>query len=89
MSPIVFWPRFAGETVAKHVRIGAALARLSWMAWIISRDARSKTYADTALTPVHDGDENVMDLFTKTAGGSAAVVHVKKIERLTNAARVG
>ena len=39
---------------------------------------------DQALMPVGVGDEEKLDLFTKTTGGSAAVNHVKKIARLTH-----
>ena len=40
---------------------------------------------DQALTPVDDDEEELLDLFTKTAGGTAAVSHIKKIAELTHA----
>ena len=42
---------------------------------------------DQALMPVGADDEEKLDLFTRTTGGSAAVKHVKKIARLTHPGR--
>jgi hypothetical protein len=42
---------------------------------------------DQALSPVaSDGDET-LDLFTKTAGGTAHVAHVKRVAAAINAGR--
>jgi radical SAM superfamily enzyme YgiQ (UPF0313 family) len=83
--PLVFWPQFVWETVAKHVSLAGSILRMSATAFLIKRNPASKNYMDQALTPVDDGEEEKLDLFTKTAGGTAAVTHVRKIAQLTHA----
>ena len=56
-------------------------------AMVIARGRDAKAYMDQALTPVaSDGDET-LDLFTKTAGGTAHVAHVKRVAAAINAGR--
>ncbi|MBB4478617.1 B12-binding domain-containing radical SAM protein [Rhizobium etli] len=82
-NPLVFWPRFAWETLSKHVSLAGTIIGLTISAFLISRDAKSKSYTDQALTPVADDEEETLSLFTKTAGGAAAVSHVRKVAELT------
>ena len=86
-SPLTFWPRFAAQTVGKHLAIGAEIVRLTAAAVLISRDPASKIYRDQALEPVGEDGDEALDLFTKTTGGQASVAHVKKIAALTGAGR--
>jgi hypothetical protein len=88
-SALVFWPRFVGETITKHLKLGGTIARLAVTAFMISRDKNAKTYMDQALTPVGDHEDETLELFTKTAGGQAAVSHIKKVNELTHAHRAG
>lgn len=81
--PLVFWPRFAWRTVVKHAVLVGTIVRLVATAYLLARREGSKTYMDEALSPVGDDGDETMDLFTKTTGGSAAVIHVKKIAELT------
>lgn len=82
-NPLVFWPRFAWETFRKHASLAGTIIGLTISAFLISREAKSKTYMDQALTPVADDEEETLNLFTKTAGGAAAVSHVRKVAELT------
>ncbi|MGO7154953.1 radical SAM protein [Rhizobium leguminosarum] len=82
-NPLVFWPRFAWETFRKHVSLAGTIIGLTISAFVISRNAKSKTYMDQALTPVADDEEETLHLFTQTAGGAAAVSHVRKVAQLT------
>jgi len=84
--PLLFWPRFAWETFSKHMKLASVIVKMSYAAFKIARDPASKTYMDQALTPVGEDDEEKLDLFTKTAGGTAAVNHVRKIAKLTHTA---
>ena len=84
VHPLVFWPRFAWETLAKHMKLAGVIVKMSVAAFRIARDPASKTYMDQALTPVGDDEEERLDLFTKTSGGTAAVTHVRKIAKLTH-----
>ena len=81
--PLVFWPRFAWRTVVKHAVLVGTIVRLVATAYLLARREGSKAYMDEALSPVGDDGDETMDLFTKTTGGSAAVIHVKKIAELT------
>ncbi|EJC72863.1 Fe-S oxidoreductase [Rhizobium leguminosarum bv. trifolii WSM2012] len=82
-NPLVFWPRFAWETFRKHASLAGTIIGLTISAFLISREAKSKTYMDQALTPVADDEEETLSLFTKTSGGTAAVSHVRKVAELT------
>ncbi|AJC79085.1 radical SAM domain-containing protein [Rhizobium etli bv. phaseoli str. IE4803] len=82
-NPLVFWPRFAWETLSKHASLAGTIIGLTISAFLVSRDAKSKSYTDQALTPVADDEEETLSLFTKTAGGTAAVSHVRKVAELT------
>jgi len=80
----LFWQRFGRETLVKHLTLIGAIGWL--LAWktIIASAPGARNYMDQALTPVGDDDET-LDLLTKTAGGRAAVAHVKKVAELTGA----
>ncbi|WP_271895317.1 B12-binding domain-containing radical SAM protein [Candidatus Phyllobacterium onerii] len=83
-NPMIFWPRFVCGTLAKHVILAATIVRLVSTGFLISQSPGSRKYMDRALMPVGADDEEKLDLFTRTTGGSAAVKHVKKIARLTH-----
>ena len=84
-SAWAFWPRFAFETMGKHVAIAIAIARLL-RAWLtIARDPNAAAYMDQALMPVGDDDDATLDLMTKTTGVAAALSHQKKVAELTHA----
>ncbi|NRP69759.1 hypothetical protein ILFOPFJJ_00632 [Ensifer psoraleae] len=83
VHPLIFWPQFIWETARKHVALAGAIVRLAATVYRISRDPASKVYLDQALMPVGADDEETLDLFIKTAGGTAAVAHVKRVAALT------
>jgi radical SAM superfamily enzyme YgiQ (UPF0313 family) len=81
-SALIFWPRFALETVWKLGVFATLMVRLTLWSRAIRRDPASATYTDTALTPV--GEEETQDLLTKTTGGKAAVAHIRKVAALVH-----
>ena len=83
---LVFWPRFAWDTLRTHAQFGWAIARTAVWAMRIARDPTSRGYVDTALTPVVDEDEDDLALYSETTGGAAAVAHMKKVAKLTERA---
>jgi hypothetical protein len=87
-SAWVFWPRFAWETLYKHVILAGMIAQLVFWKTSIARDPHARAYMDLALTPVGDDDDATLDLLTKTAGASAAIAHGRKVAELTKAGRV-
>ncbi len=75
--PLVFYPKFAFDLVAKHV----ALLRLIWRAGLvrraIKRDPSAAAYRDQALTPVTAAELDDLELFTVTASARAAADKIK------------
>ena len=84
---LIFWPRFAWETLKKHALMVGTIVRLVAYKIAITRDPAARSYMDVALTPASD-DDTTLDLLTKTAGAHAAVAHVRKVAELTAAARI-
>jgi hypothetical protein len=84
----IFWPRFAWEMLSKHAVIIATIARLLVLKFVITRDPAARMYKDTALTPVGEDEEATLNLLTNTTGAPAAVMHLKKIARLTAVPRI-
>jgi Radical SAM superfamily len=83
-NPLLFWPRYAGETVWKTTVMLAAIARMALWQWTIRRHPDAQRYMDQALTPVRDDDDETLDLLTKTTGAKAAIDHLKKIHDITH-----
>jgi hypothetical protein len=75
-----------------HTRVNvrkfiATIVRLLVLKFAIMRDQATRTYKDIALTPVGHDEEMTLSLLTNTTGAHAAVTHLKKIARLSGAAR--
>ena len=86
-APWMFWPRFALETLVKHVRLAGSIVSLAAAATAISRNPAAGRYRDQALSPADDDADERLDLFTKTAGGRSAVAHLRKVAGLAGAGR--
>ena len=84
---MIFWSRYAGGTLSKHIIFAGAIVRLLLTAIAVSYGPATRTYMDQALTPVGDDGDVTLDLFTKTTGGGAAVAHIKKVAGLIGADR--
>jgi hypothetical protein len=84
-SPLIFWPRYVCQLVATQVRLAGTIARLAVSAVSIARSSAARAYTDLALTPVHDGEDETLELLTQTTGAREAIAHVKKVAALTHA----
>ncbi|MGC1779219.1 MAG: radical SAM protein [Xanthobacteraceae bacterium] len=82
-SGFIFWPRFVWQAVYKHAILGAVIVRLVALKMSIARDPKAAAYMDSALTPVGDDGDAMLDLLTKTTGAAAATAHFKKVAALT------
>ena len=82
---LLFWPRLAWETTRKTCAILSSFAWLTKEAIKVARASDRYSYVDQALTPVHDDDDETLDLMTKTSGARAAVAHIKRVDELTHA----
>jgi hypothetical protein len=88
-SALLFWPRYACRQVAIQVLLTGRIIRLAVTAMLIVRSSNARSYTDLALTPVHDGEDETLELLTRTAGAREAIAHVKKVAALTHAAPAG
>jgi hypothetical protein len=83
-NAFTFWPKFVWETLYKQaVVIGAIISMVRLMRQV-QRNPDAKSYMDQALTPVHDDDDDTLDLMTKTSGARAAIAHIKRVSELTH-----
>ena len=77
-NPLVFYPKYVGELVLKHLR----LARIVWdMAKVrraIKRDPNRRAYTDTALTPVTDAEMDVLEMFQVNDAAKAATAKARR-----------
>jgi Radical SAM superfamily len=83
VNPFVFYPRYATEVIAKHVRLLRLWLRLRRIAKRVLSDPDRARYADDALAPVADDELDRLELFTASAGAKNAVAKARK----ENAAR--
>ena len=65
-NPFVFYPKYAAELVAKHVKIAGIVWRMSRTRRAIKRDPKARLYRDLALTPVADADLETLEMFQQT-----------------------
>jgi hypothetical protein len=82
-SAWLFWPRLVWETVSTNAQSVRMLLRLMRWTRAIARDPAARSYTDRALTRVDETDDTALDLFTKTTGAQAALIHLKKVAALT------
>ena len=79
-NALVFYPRYAGETVVK-----------AWRYWKVWREARvmlkevlaapdRATYADLAITPPKAEEYDTLDLYHATRGGEEAVAKKRRTD---------
>ncbi len=86
-SPITFYPRYVGDIVKRHINYGLALARYYRIYREVKKAPNRFDYVDVATTPVHSDETNSLDMFQQTTGGTKAVSHIRKVEKLKATAR--
>ncbi len=77
-NPFIFWPRFAWETLRKHVFFASAIIALLPSAFALSRNPAARNYMDQALTPVSEEEYDTLALFTQNDATQAAIPRSKK-----------
>ena len=65
-SPFVFYPRYWGETVMKHVRFLRMIFQYKAIADRVMRDPQGAAYRDLALSPASAEDDAAFDLYHTT-----------------------
>jgi len=77
-NPFIFWPRFAWETLRKHVLFASAIIALLPSAFALSRNPAARNYMDQALTPTSEEEYDTLALFTQNDAAQTAVPRSKK-----------
>jgi hypothetical protein len=75
--PLIFYPKFALDLVAKHVVLLWLIWRSGVVRRAIKRDPLARAYCDQALTPVTAAELDDLELFTVTASARAAADKIK------------
>ena len=77
-NPLLFYPRYAAETIIKHVRVTGMVWRMARVRRSIKRDPNARTYMDTALAPVADDDVDTLEMFSVTDSARAAAEKARR-----------
>jgi len=76
---LVFYPRFAWETIRSHFWMAYWFLRMNNARRRIHADARSRQYSDQSLATANDQQEcDALSLFTETRGGQDAVAKMRR-----------
>ena len=78
-----FYPKLAAEFASKTARAVRLAAWLGMTMRRIERDPNRLAYTDQALTPVTEGEEETLALFTHSDAARHAVDHARKVAHLT------
>jgi hypothetical protein len=81
-----FYPKYYWESVVKRVYIALKWIDLCVVALRIKCGPQRTSYVDPALSPVSSEETETLALFTHTADARAAVLHTRKVAKLTNSA---
>ena len=81
-SPLVFYPRYVGETLVKAWRAWSVYRRTKAMLSEIEAAPDRWTYTDLAIAPPLDNEFEALDLYHATAGGEAALARKRRDEAI-------
>jgi len=87
-SPLIFYPRYAWETVRSHFWMAYWILRMNHVRWRIKADQTRKQYTDLALAG-QEGEFEALSLFTETRGGQGAVAKKRQEAAARAAVRAG
>ena len=77
-NPLVFYPRYAGETLVKAWHYLAAYRDAMRTLRQVLRAPDRWTYTDLAIAPPREDELDTLDLYQATSGGDAAVARVRR-----------
>ncbi len=83
-NPLLFYPRYGAEIVAKHVAVFRLWWRMSKVRRSIKADPDRAAYRDLALTPVADDELDTLEMFqvSEAARASASKASAARTKRL-------
>ena len=91
-NPLIFYPRYAGEIIWKHLQFARIVGRLYPIYRGIKASKGRYDYTDLAIEDVADDEFEKLDMFNKTMGGDSAVARKRQHEAIrekTRAAAAG
>ncbi len=77
-NPLVFYPRYAAELIAKHIAIGRFVWRMGRVRRQLKRDPLARNYTDEALTPVSAEELDELEMFNVTSAARGAADKAKR-----------
>jgi hypothetical protein len=84
-SPLVFYPKFMVELLARQIRWAHLYLRLYRRYGKLKKDPRRLEYMDLAITPVTDDEIETREMF-QTAAARNYVVKIQRAEKLRTGA---
>ena len=84
-SALIFYPRYAFDTVVKHLKVIGMFARIYLFARKVARDPEARNYTDAALTE-STADYDSLEMFQQSNSARAASAKAKRIEERHHAA---
>lgn len=78
-NPLVFYPRYVGNLISKHVRLAAAVWRFGRFRRSLKRDPNAVNYTDLALTPVMGEEFDSLELFNSSDAVKSAVIKIRGV----------
>ena len=76
-NPFVFYPHYAFEMVAKHVKLARQIWRLYRFRRQLKRDPNARNYMDLALTPVLADEFDSYEMFSVSDSAKSAVAKAR------------
>jgi hypothetical protein len=87
-NPLIFYPRYAWETLRSHFWMAYWILRMNHVRRRIKKDQQRKQYVDLALAG-QEGEFDALSLFTETRGGRGAVAKKRQEAAARAAVRAG
>ncbi len=81
-SPLVFYPRYVADVVAKHLRLSQQIWRLGMFRQQLKRDPGAGQYTDRALVPVTDDESASYEMFSTANAAKPAAVGASGLAEL-------
>ncbi|MDQ6706307.1 MAG: radical SAM protein, partial [Acidobacteriota bacterium] len=76
-SPLLFYPRYVSNVIAKHVKLAKAVLRYRRIAIQLRNDPNSRNYMDLALTPVAADDFDSFEMYAANEAAKSTVVKIR------------
>ena len=87
-SPLIFYPRYVGETVVKGWCYWSTYRRFKAIRNAVLDAPDRWTYSDLAIAPPQSDEYDVLDLYHATSGGEAALARMRRDQAIRGGSRV-